>query len=217
MEENPIGMQPNLAETAGESVAEKTTEERRKRPEDSDEALRAEIASHLGGGDTPLLRASIDEILRRLALPLEENSPEEIAMDQEVNGEERRELLKDEWQELLASGDERAAEYLRTHPAPIVLPKDSPEGRTETIRFEQMVERFKAEHPLEALTSIVDLDPKDAPEHPIREPARKALIPIVESLNRLKGSTDYERLREEYMVLSRAVGMISGGKVDHER
>ena len=95
----------------------------------------------------------------------------------------------------------------------------------EVADFEKRIASFESTHSLEALHAITDLKVKDAPNHPVREPARKALIPIVVQLNILelhknqgKISTEqHEKLRLEYMRLSRAVGMINNNKVDHTR
>lgn len=81
-------------------------------------------------------------------------------------------------------------------------------------------EKFEAEHSIEELLAITDLAPEDAPNHPVREPARKALIPIVEKLNHLRDKTtisksEYAELEAKYKRLSSAVGMINRGKVRH--
>ena len=72
------------------------------------------------------------------------------------------------------------------------------------------------------ILAFIVLTAKEAPNHPIREPARLALIPVVTMLNTLKKETDispekYEELKAKYKLLSRAVGMINNSKVDHSR
>lgn len=101
-------------------------------------------------------------------------------------------------------------------------PEAKLECEPEVAKFKEMVAAFEAEHSLEELHAITDLTPEDAPKHPLREPARVAIIPIVTQLNKLKEETNitperYEEMRAEYKRLSRAIGMINKGKVDHTR
>ena len=116
--------------------------------------------------------------------------------------------------------DAQYAQWMEAHPEP-----EAPalrESGPEIAEFEAMITRFEVEHSLEALHQIIDLAPEEAPKHPLREPARAALEPIVATLTRLKGETNispekYADLRAAYKRLSRAVGMINNGKVDHDR
>lgn len=106
---------------------------------------------------------------------------------------------------------------------------DSIELRETKLEIEDYIERihaFEAKHNLGELHSITDLNPEDAPNHPIREPARRDLIPIVAQLNILAIHRDRGNISvlqykdfiyQEYMRLSRAVGMINNRKVDHNR
>lgn len=92
----------------------------------------------------------------------------------------------------------------------------------EIAEFEEMLLLFESEHSLAELSLIINLTPQEAPNHPVREPARVALGPIVSRFNKLKKETDislekHEELREKYMRLSRAVGIINNNKVDHDR
>lgn len=96
------------------------------------------------------------------------------------------------------------------------------EAGPEIAEFEEMLVSFELAHPLAELHSIVELTPQEAPSHPIREPARLALDPIVAKLNILKIETNinkarYEELKAKYKRLSNAVGFINNGKVDHNR
>ena len=55
-----------------------------------------------------------------------------------------------------------------------------------------------------------------------RESAKLALIPLVEKMHFIRDRTDiteeeYDILHKKYKVISRATGMINGGKVDHTR
>ena len=100
--------------------------------------------------------------------------------------------------------------------------KDLRECGPEIVELEEMLVLFESENSLAELLLIIDLTPKEAPNHPIREPARNALIPIVAKLKMLKKETNIspekqEQLRVKYMHLSRAVGIINNNKVDHNR
>ena len=96
------------------------------------------------------------------------------------------------------------------------------ECEPEIAELEEMFVSFESSHSLAELLLITDLTPQEAPNHLIREPARKALIPIVSKFNKLKKETNispekHEELREKYMILSRAVGIINNNRVDHKR
>lgn len=90
------------------------------------------------------------------------------------------------------------------------------------IQFETLVTSFESKHSLSELHAIVDLSPDDSPHHPVREPAQKDLLVMEKVLSVLKKETNiseetYKELKEKYKVLSRAVGMIHNGVVDHTR
>jgi hypothetical protein len=129
------------------------------------------------------------------------------------------ELLKQhgqDWQEANVASQLAMYESDSTETAP------KREAGPEIEKFENLITAFEADYPLEELHAITDLTPEEALRHPLREPAKKALNPIVALLNKLKEETDipseeYEALKAEYKRLSRAVGMINNGKVDHER
>jgi len=98
--------------------------------------------------------------------------------------------------------------------------EDRRDCEQEVAELQNMLAAFEAEHPLGKLHAITDLTPNDAPNHPIREPARKTLIPILNRWNALKKETNIsaERLAELYAAyrkLSKAVGIINNGKVRH--
>ncbi len=115
---------------------------------------------------------------------------------------------------------EQLADYLIRHPNLDPLPKNLAErARTE---FDSLVALFESKYSLTELHSIIELTPQEAPKHPLREPARVALIDIVKILNKLKAtygetSPEYQSIKEKYMRFSRAVGMINKNKVDHNR
>lgn len=120
------------------------------------------------------------------------------------------------------SAEEALEYYLSFHPEARETSQEQRDCRPEITELQGLMDKFKNEHPIEELFAITDLSVEEAPHHPIREPARLALIPIVELLNRLKKETDispeeYERLKAEYRHLSQAVGMINKGLVDHTR
>ncbi len=92
----------------------------------------------------------------------------------------------------------------------------------DVSRFEGLCADFEQAHDLEALRAIVELTPDEAPHHPIREPARIALNRIVDQMNTLSSETnitgeEYKKLKERYIKLSQAVGIINQGIVDHSR
>ena len=94
--------------------------------------------------------------------------------------------------------------------------------RLQDQKFDSLIASFESKYSLAELHSIIDLTPQEAPNHPLREPARVALADIVEELNKLKDtygetSAEYKSIKEKYMRLSRAVGMINKNKVDHNR
>jgi hypothetical protein len=118
--------------------------------------------------------------------------------------------------------DERCEQFMKDHPELFAIPEVKRECGPEIAEFESLIASFESTFSLEALHQIVDLTPADAPKHPIREPARVALIPIVKLLNALKDETDitpekHADLKKEYKRLSQAVGMINRDKVDHTR
>jgi len=117
---------------------------------------------------------------------------------------------------------ELLADYFARCPEPVIAPEDIREAGPEIAEFEGLIASFESTHSLAELHAITDLTPKEAPMHPVREPAKEALVPITDMLNKLKRETNitpekHEELKSEYRRLSRAVGMINGGKVDHNR
>ena len=118
--------------------------------------------------------------------------------------------------------NEQYEAWMSEHPELSVASEVLIECGPMIVEFEGLISSFEATYSLDELHSIVDLTPEEAPNHPLREPAKKALIPVVDLLTKLKNKTDistekYEELRMEYKKLSRAVGMINNNKVDHDR
>ncbi|MFA6429570.1 MAG: hypothetical protein WCV84_03675 [Patescibacteria group bacterium] len=92
----------------------------------------------------------------------------------------------------------------------------SSEHDPDVVEFFRLVDQFEAEHSLEALFAIVDLKPKDAPSHPIREPARRALAPIRAQMKKIE-HLDRPEITARWRRVSQAVGMINSDKVHHDR
>ena len=118
--------------------------------------------------------------------------------------------------------DERLADWLERHPEPVVVQKNADECGPEIGEYLELITSFELNHSLEDLHAITDLTPQEAPNHPIREPARVALIPIVEKLKELRKQTsisdkELEEINAAYKRCSQAVGMINKNKVDHTR
>jgi hypothetical protein len=98
------------------------------------------------------------------------------------------------------------------------------EYEEDVVGFKELIAAFKDKHSLEELLDITELTPAEAPFHPVREPARLDLIPIVQALKtmweettiNMYGKDLYRELEAEYRILSRAVGMINNNKVRHD-
>ncbi len=115
-----------------------------------------------------------------------------------------------------------AADYWLSQYAKKEIPKkERRESTQEVTELQGLLAAFEAEHSLAELHAIVDLTPQDAPKYPVRESAKKALIPIVDLINTLGKETDitaekFAELDAHYRRLSKAVGMINNGKVRHD-
>ncbi|HLD60750.1 MAG TPA: hypothetical protein VJA27_01295 [Patescibacteria group bacterium] len=82
--------------------------------------------------------------------------------------------------------DEQYKQWMADHPEREIAPGDLRESGPEIAEFEQMINSFESTHSIAELHLIMDLTPEDAPNHPVREPARIALYPIVAKLDILK-------------------------------
>ena len=86
--------------------------------------------------------------------------------------------------------------------------------------FEEMVSPLLKEELLSVLNKLeTEEEAKNSQE---REATKEVLIPLVGKMNFLRDRTDiteeeYGRLHKKYKIISRATGMINGGKVDHTR
>lgn len=93
----------------------------------------------------------------------------------------------------------------------------------EVAELLAMFKQFEAEHPLAELHAITGFTTNDeARSHPVREPARLALIPIVEKLNSIEKETNisfdrFTELEVQYIKLWKAVGIMHKGKFSHEK
>jgi hypothetical protein len=110
------------------------------------------------------------------------------------------------------------ADYLEEESAPPT--REENEGKMREL--DTLLTAFETTHPIAELYAVTELDGKDVIEHPEKYPVRVAakrdLIPIVAALNSISPTTEgYDKLRARYTYLSRAVGIINGGKVDHTR
>ncbi len=115
-----------------------------------------------------------------------------------------------------------AQAQLKKYPEQTSAPESPRDCEPEIKEFERMIDLFETMYSLEALHAITDLTPEQAPDHPIRQPAKIALEPIVALLNRLEEETNisgsrYAEMKAKYKRLSRAVGMINKNKVYHDR
>ena len=113
-------------------------------------------------------------------------------------------------------------QYMIDHPEVKIPVEDLKDYKERAATLEESLAKFERDFNLEELFAITNLTPEDAPNHPIREPARQALIPIVSYLKSLKSETNipddiYDVLEQRYKRLSRAVGMINKNIVDHTR
>lgn len=99
---------------------------------------------------------------------------------------------------------------------------DRKECGPEVAELEKMFSDFEANHSTDELLLITDLTPEDAPNHPTREPAKIAVGEICNKLRTLEKETNidaakYQELNDRYRTLSRAVGILNNGVVDHTR
>ncbi|MFA5023284.1 MAG: hypothetical protein WC385_01670 [Candidatus Paceibacterota bacterium] len=134
--------------------------------------------------------------------------------------------------------EERCADWLVRHSDPAIVADESRE--TVIAQFESSVASFELTYPLEKLSSIAELSPglltlflkdrdmtagqltsaigeltpEEAEQYQLRTAAKKDLETIVEMLT---SSGKREKLKEQYLRLSRAVGIINGGRVYHDR
>ncbi len=121
-----------------------------------------------------------------------------------------------------AEEEELLKQWMEDHPEPESSQKELVESGPFVAEFEKLVASFESTFSLAELHAITELAPEDAPHHPVREPAKEALIPILDKLRALQNETSiaperFEELKAAYARLSRAVGVIRSGKVDHDR
>ncbi|MFH0969458.1 MAG: hypothetical protein V1804_03045 [Patescibacteria group bacterium] len=124
-------------------------------------------------------------------------------------------------QQLSQEREDRYAQWMKDHPEVVIAPENRRECDPEIAELEKLIDLFESEYSLEELHLIIDLTVEEAPQHPVREPASLALIPINAKLNSIKEETNisrkkHEELRARYTRLSKAVGIINNNKVDHD-
>ena len=123
-------------------------------------------------------------------------------------------------QQQKAEDEERYKYWMENHPEIEIAPENRRECDPEITELEDMMTLFESNHSLTELYSIVDLVREEAPHHPVREPARVALNPILAKLHVIRDETNislekYDELRARWKKISDAVGMINNNKVDH--
>ena len=123
--------------------------------------------------------------------------------------------------------EKEAAEYLvywlEKSAEPVIPKKELKDCEPDIVLLEGMLAAFEREHPLAELYAITDLSVADAPNHPVRQPALKALEPIAGWLAYLEKETNitpqrHTELLARYAELTKAVGMIidNENKIRHE-
>ncbi|MGB2580776.1 MAG: hypothetical protein WBC83_03715 [Minisyncoccia bacterium] len=129
--------------------------------------------------------------------------------------------VKNEKGQVSATSEEIAVaeQWLSDHPVQVET-KKGPEEKI--VEFENMVADFEATYSLDQLNAIVDLSSDPERKHPLRDQAKEALKPIFAKLKALKEETTassdvLEELTIKWKLLSRAVGMVNKGMVDHTR
>ncbi len=117
---------------------------------------------------------------------------------------------------------EKYEAYMADHPEEVTPPEKLRDYKEIAWATEKALMWCEENFPIAELFAITNLTPAEAPNHPTREPARKSLINIVTALKVLKEETnipedEYDALNTRYRQLSRAVGIINNGVVDHTR
>lgn len=113
---------------------------------------------------------------------------------------------------------------MRDNPELLVSLDNLREAGPEIKEIEDMIASFEAAHSLEELHSITEIGPGEEVNFPLRESAKKAIIPIVEKMKALEKETNissqaYSEVRAAYKRLRNAIGAINSftNKVDHNR
>lgn len=115
----------------------------------------------------------------------------------------------------------RYSQWMKDHPDTVTVPENRKECKQEIVELESLIEAFKSEYSIEALNLI--LISEEAFEHPVREPAKKALALILGKLHFLGDETNishekYKELEARFGQISDAVGIINvnGGKYEYD-
>jgi hypothetical protein len=118
--------------------------------------------------------------------------------------------------------EDQYAAWMEDYPETVIPPEQRRECGPEVEQFKGMVSSFEATYPLAELHAITEITSAEMNDHPLRTPAKNALIPIQEQMKLLEKETDIsaeglKELKALWKRLSQAVGMINAGKVDHTR
>ena len=103
-----------------------------------------------------------------------------------------------------------------------IAAEDRRECGPEIAELEEVFAFFEEDHPHEALLAVTGpMTYEEVKAHPVREPARQALDPVVRRLDALKRETnisfeEHLRLETRYKKLSKAVGFLRGDLIVHE-
>lgn len=99
--------------------------------------------------------------------------------------------------------------------------KQDSEGEKKEAALAELATTFEAWLVPEKLEPLHKLETQaEAMADPLRKEAKLALNTItarLKELERVLPTEEYDALVEKYRTLSRAVGMLNGGKVDHAR
>jgi hypothetical protein len=164
-----------------------------------------------------------------------------------TTGEPPKEISKTAENHQQATAEEMAMLecFLRDHPQITTSVETRRDCEQEKSEFQMLCQKFKEAHSLENLNAILDitpelyklfapdkdtqietvlsnLPPEEALKYKTRSPALKDLKPIVALMNKIEketniSPTEFDKLNDAYKILSRAVGMINNGKIDHTR
>lgn len=120
------------------------------------------------------------------------------------------------------SGEEQAAQWLKDHPELTPRVEGRRDCMPEIAELGAMMVAYEGTYPLVEMSVRVSFALEEAEEKRVWGAARDALAPIIAKLNTLQNETDisterWEALRAQYKRLSRAVGIIRNGVIDHAR
>jgi len=203
----------------------------KKNPVDGAEDWRAPETPK-SGGDTPEAAAKraadyeemvadeaayVAEVIPRLQEHI--NKIPEQPSAETNNQRRRREMTPEELDAEYRLGEEQAAAYLAAQAEePVAEVLD--EGDAQIEAFDTLVNVFERQHDMQYLLRIVTEE--QAKGDLVRDSAKASLKPIFDQLKNIQNMKGVPpekraRLEEEWKRISRAVGMINRGMVDHTR